>query len=106
MPIHVTFLGASGALEFVNRATMAYYAKSLQELKGWETATFFHPDDQPHLIEVIRQAVATGLPYDRTHRKRRRDGALSERYPTRRDDRKTTSPHISGQHLRIEPRFH
>jgi formate hydrogenlyase transcriptional activator len=65
---------AEGELEFVNQQFLDYFGKTLEELKGWRTSDFVHPDDLPRVLAGWNRSVETGQPYDSDHRIRRADG--------------------------------
>jgi formate hydrogenlyase transcriptional activator len=71
--VHTTT--ADGELEFVNRQVLDYFGKTLDELKGWATNDFIHPDDLPRVIAAFTSSIETGQPYDVEQRCRRADGA-------------------------------
>src|SRR5229473_691514 len=71
--VHTTT--AEGELEFVNRQVLDYFGRTLDELKGWATNDFIHPDDLPRVIAAFRSSIETGQPYDVEQRCRRADGA-------------------------------
>src|SRR5258708_24089082 len=71
--VHTTT--AEGELEFVNRQVLDYFGKTLDELKGWATNDFIHPDDLPRVIAAFTNSIDTGQPYDVEQRCRRADGA-------------------------------
>src|SRR2546428_4121027 len=49
IPGFVATLNAAGELELVNRQTLEYFGKTLEELKNWETSEAVHPDDVPNM---------------------------------------------------------
>src|SRR2546425_11239114 len=71
--VHTTT--AEGELEFVNRQVLDYFGRTLDELKGWATNDFIHPDDLPRVIAAFTSSIETGQPYDVEQRCRRADGA-------------------------------
>src|SRR6266481_649968 len=71
--VHTTT--AEGELEFVNRQVLDYFGRTLDELKGWATKDFIHPDDLPRVIAAFTSSIETGQPYDVEQRCRRADGA-------------------------------
>src|SRR5882724_2909085 len=70
--VHTTT--SEGELEFVNRQILDYFGRTLDELKGWASNDFIHPDDLPRVIAAFASSIETGLPYDIEHRCRRADG--------------------------------
>src|SRR6266849_1176637 len=49
--VHTTT--AEGELEFVNRQVLDYFGRTLDELKGWATNDFVHPDGLPRVIAAF-----------------------------------------------------
>jgi formate hydrogenlyase transcriptional activator len=74
VPGLVSTATAEGELEFVNQQFLDYFGKTLEELKGWRTSDFVHPDDLPRVLAAWNRSVETGQPYDSDHRIRRADG--------------------------------
>ena len=87
IPGFVCTLSAAGELEHLNRQTLEYFGKTVEELKKWTTTDAVYPDDLPYVIEAWRHAVHTGEPYAMEFRQRRADGAYrwfqSRALPTR-----------------------
>ncbi len=52
LPVLSAVMDASGRLEFANRQLLAYFGKSLEELKDWGSAGIIHPDDLPGVCEA------------------------------------------------------
>ena len=71
----VAILNPEGEVEFVNNQALAYFGKTLEELKGWATSEAVHPNDLPEVVAAWRHSVETGDPYDVDYRLRRADGA-------------------------------
>ena len=63
-----------GELEFVNRPIFEYFGKTLEELKRWGTDDTVHPEDNPRVVEVFTQSIASGDPFKVELRARRFDG--------------------------------
>lgn len=74
IPAPVAVMTSSGAVQSVNQATLAYFGKTLDDLKKWGTGDAVHPHDLPHAIDVWREAITTGEAYDIKQRLRRFDG--------------------------------
>jgi PAS domain S-box-containing protein len=74
IPGLVAVLAPNGDLEAVNRQIFEYCGQSLEELRNWGTNGTIHPDDLPHLAEVITKSIAAGVPYGTEARVRRFDG--------------------------------
>ena len=62
-----------GEIESVNKQVLAYFGKSLEELKDWH-ANAIHPDDSSRALALWTHSVATGEPYHLEERLRRADG--------------------------------
>jgi PAS domain S-box-containing protein len=75
IPGHVHTLTAAGELEFVNQQNLAYFGKSLEELRSWATSDVFHPEDLARAIEAWKHTQETGQPDEIECRLRRADGA-------------------------------
>jgi len=65
---------ANGELEWINRAILSYFGRSLGDLQGWQMTDAIHPDDLPGTIERVRAGAARGEAYELEHRLRRHDG--------------------------------
>ena len=75
IPGLVHTLTAAGELEFVNQQNLAYFGKTLEELRGWASSDVFHPDDLARAIEAWKHTQETGQPDEIECRLRRADGA-------------------------------
>jgi formate hydrogenlyase transcriptional activator len=74
IPGLVHTLTATGELEFVNQQNLAYFGKTLEELRSWATSDVFHPDDLARAIEAWKHTQETGQPDEIECRLRRADG--------------------------------
>ncbi len=74
IPAPVAIMTPAGEVEVVNRLTLEYFGKTLDELKGWSTADAVHPDDLPQTVAAWIKAVETGQNYEIESRHRRADG--------------------------------
>jgi PAS domain S-box-containing protein len=63
-----------GELEFVNRQILEYFGRTLEELKRWGTDDTTHPEDNPRVMDLFTQAIASGEPFEWESRARRFDG--------------------------------
>ncbi len=70
----VAIMTPNGEIETVNRQVLAYFGRSLDELKNWGTSDAVHPEDLPHVVEMFTRAMASGIPYHYDQRLRRFDG--------------------------------
>ena len=87
IPGFVVTLSPTGEVEVLNRQTLEYFGKTIEELKSWTTSDAVHPDDLPHVIESWQHSVETGDHYVMELRQRRADGVYrwfqSRALPTR-----------------------
>src|SRR5438105_567855 len=74
IPGLVNPMSPSGELEFANQRWLDFYGKTLEEMKGWETSDFIHPDDLPRAAAAWKRSVETGQPFENEYRIRRADG--------------------------------
>jgi formate hydrogenlyase transcriptional activator len=74
IPGFIATLTADGQLEVVNRQSLEYFGKTVDELKNWSTADVVHHDDLKGVIEAVSGGVTTGEPFVYEHRARRADG--------------------------------
>ena len=74
IPAPVAIMTPSGQVEAVNRLTLEYFGKGLDELKSWSTADAVHPDDLPRTVATWTKAVEAGEKYEIESRHRRADG--------------------------------
>lgn len=74
IPAHVVVTTPSGDVETVNRRTLEYFGKTLEELNGWKTSDIVHPDDLQHTIAAQQKGFETGRAYNVESRHRRADG--------------------------------
>jgi formate hydrogenlyase transcriptional activator len=71
----VAIMAPNGQVEYVNRQTLEYFGRTLEELKGWGTSDAVHPDDLPRVIAAWTYSVDTGDAFDVDQRLRGADGA-------------------------------
>jgi PAS domain S-box-containing protein len=74
IPGIVLFIKPDGELEFANSVVTNYFGKSLEELSRWAEDDTIHPEDRPHIVEIFKQAIASGKPYKFEGRFRSFDG--------------------------------
>jgi PAS domain S-box-containing protein len=74
IPAHVVVTTPSGDVETVNRLTLEYFGRTLEELAGWKTSDLVHPDDLQHTIAAQERGFETGRAYNVESRHRRADG--------------------------------
>jgi PAS domain S-box-containing protein len=63
-----------GEIDYFNRQWMEFTGLSFEQIKGWGWTQFIHPDDIEENFRVWRHSLATGEPFQFTHRFRRADG--------------------------------
>jgi PAS domain S-box-containing protein len=74
IPAQVAVITPTGEVETLNQPCLEYFGKTLDELKGWVSSDPVHPDDLPHVIEVLTHALETDQTYEVESRHRRFDG--------------------------------
>jgi PAS domain S-box-containing protein len=74
LPGFVATYNPAGELEFVNRQLLEFFGATFDELKGWASGDFIHPDDLPRVIAAFSNSIQSGQTYDIEHRCRRADG--------------------------------
>src|SRR6202167_6271913 len=72
IPGFVWTMTAAGEVELVNPQMLAYFGRTLDELKDW--ALYVHPDDRERVIALWKSTKEAGQPYEVEHRLRRADG--------------------------------
>lgn len=70
----VAIMSPAGEPEIVNHQTLAYFGKTVEQLKGWSTSDAVHPDDLPAVISAWTRSVESASIYDVDHRLLRADG--------------------------------
>jgi formate hydrogenlyase transcriptional activator len=75
IPGFVVTLSASGEVELLNRQTLQYFGKTIEELRNWTNNDAVHPNDLHRVMDSWRQSVETGEPFLMESRQRRADGA-------------------------------
>ncbi|MDT7602548.1 MAG: hypothetical protein QOF61_545 [Acidobacteriota bacterium] len=78
IPQQVWTAQADGALDYVNRRALDYFAIGSREVLGWSWQRIVHPDDLADAIERWKHSVATGETYETEFRLR--DGAGEYRW--------------------------
>jgi PAS domain S-box-containing protein len=74
IPGLVAIMSSRGELELVNEQVLAFFGRTLDELKQWGTSDAVHPDHRSAVVTAWRHSIETGAPYDFEHRIRRADG--------------------------------
>ena len=60
IPAQVAVITPTGEVETLNQPCLEYFGKTLKELKGWASSDPVHPEDLPHVSEVLKHALETG----------------------------------------------
>src|SRR5262249_11568021 len=74
IPGFVATMGPLGEVEYLNRQTLEYFGKTVEELRNWSLIGAVHPDDLPKVVAARARTIQTGDPYEVEHRCRRADG--------------------------------
>jgi PAS domain S-box-containing protein len=74
IPAQVAVIAPTGEVETLNQPCLEYFGKTLDELKGWSSSDPVHPEDLPHVIDVLTYALETDETYEVEARHRRFDG--------------------------------
>jgi PAS domain S-box-containing protein len=74
IPAQVAVITPTGEVVTLNQPCLDYFGKTLDELKGWASSDPVHPDDRPHVVQVLTRALETGETYEVESRHRRFDG--------------------------------
>ncbi|VWB37384.1 PAS domain-containing two-component system sensor histidine kinase [Burkholderia lata] len=74
IPVPVAVTTPTGEVEGLNRLTLDYFGKSLDELKCWKSDDVVHPDDLDATIAAQTNAHMNGEAYNVESRHRRADG--------------------------------
>ncbi|HXU38041.1 MAG TPA: PAS domain-containing protein [Blastocatellia bacterium] len=74
IPAPVAVITPTGEVEALNQPVLDYFGKSFEELTGWANSDPVHPEDLPHVTEVMRKALELGETYEVEARHRRADG--------------------------------
>jgi len=74
IPAQVAVITPIGEVVTLNQPCLDYFGKTLDELKGWASSDPVHPDDLPHVVQVLTHALQTGETYEVESRHRRFDG--------------------------------
>ena len=74
IPGLVATMGANGEVEFLNKQTLDYFGKTVEELRTWSLIGAVHPDDLQRVIEARMKSIEAGDSYNIEHRCRGADG--------------------------------
>src|SRR5207248_9124534 len=70
----LAIMAPNGKVETVNRQCLEYFGRSLERLANWGTNDAVHAEDLPHVLELFKRAMASGIPFNFEQRLRRFDG--------------------------------
>ena len=76
IPGFIIIFTPDGNFEGVNRQTIEYFGKTLDDVtsKRWSTRDAIHPEDYPRCTELFKQSIESGNPFEFELRFRRSDG--------------------------------
>jgi PAS domain S-box-containing protein len=63
-----------GSLDFINQRLTEFTGLTLDDVRGWQWPSFFHPEDQGRLMGQVRTSLATGEPLEAEARLQRTQG--------------------------------
>jgi PAS domain S-box-containing protein len=75
-PAPIVVTTATGEVEAANAAILEFFGMTLDQLKGWSSGDWIHPDDLPRAVANWKQALETGRGYEHESRHRRHDGVF------------------------------
>ena len=62
IPGMVCTFSVSGEIEILNRRTLEYFGKTLEEMRHWQDDEVIHSEDLPRVIRLFTQAITSGEP--------------------------------------------
>ncbi len=74
IPHLVWVAGPDGAAQYINRRWQAYTGVSVEQAMGWGWQHAIHPEDLPRALDLWRDSLRTGQPYEAEFRLRSIDG--------------------------------
>jgi len=74
IPVPVAITSPTGEVEALNKPTLEYFGRNLEELKGWKSSDVVHPDDLERTVAAQIGAHQKGTAYNVESRHRRADG--------------------------------
>jgi PAS domain S-box-containing protein len=74
IPVPVAVTTPTGDVESLNQATLDYFGRTFEELKGWKSSDVVHPDDLDRTVAAQLEAHLAGCSYNVESRHRRADG--------------------------------
>jgi PAS domain S-box-containing protein len=76
IPVPIVVTTEAGEVEAANAAILEFFGMTVEQLKGWRSGDWIHPDDLPRAVAKWRQALQTGRGYEHESRHRRHDGVF------------------------------
>jgi PAS domain S-box-containing protein len=76
IPAPIVVTTDTGEVEAANAAILEYFGMTIEQLKGWRSGDWIHPDDLPRAVAKWKQALETGRGYENESRHRRHDGVF------------------------------
>lgn len=64
IPAFVWTAGPDGALEFLTESWYQRLRHTPDDVLGWQWTSMVHPDDRDRVVQIWREAIATGRPLD------------------------------------------
>ena len=75
MPQMIFTAQPGGDMDYFNRQWLEFTGLSFDQLNGWNWTGIIHPEDESDTLRFWRHSVASGDPFQITHRLRRADGS-------------------------------
>jgi PAS domain S-box-containing protein len=76
IPAPIVVTTETGEVEAANSAILEYFGMTTEQLKGWRSGDWIHPEDLPRAVAKWKQALETGQGYENESRHRRYDGVF------------------------------
>ena len=76
IPAPIVVTTETGEVEAANGAILEYFGMTTEQLKGWRSGDWIHPEDLPRAVAKWKQALETGQGYENESRHRRYDGVF------------------------------
>jgi len=74
IPGMVAVFSTDGETQFVNQQALDYFGATREDIRGWESGAYTHPEDNARSRETFRRAIVSGEPFEMEIRARRSDG--------------------------------
>jgi PAS domain S-box-containing protein len=76
IPAPIVVTTETGEVEAANPAILEFFGMTTEQLRGWSSGDWIHPDDLPRAVAKWKQALETGRGYENESRHRRYDGVF------------------------------